>query len=384
MTAADSPPLDAADHSARPTSPAWVAAPHTPPDPPAHTNVRDPSREEATTSRTVAREAGVSQSTVSRALRGDPRVREATRQRVDETARRLGYVPNSLASSLASRSTHTVGVVVADLTNPFFPSLLTPIYDELQLMGYRVVLFAERTDIPTGQGALRRLLDRSIDGVLVTTATLGSRFADTLRMRGLPLVLLNRYIDGLDVDRAVSDNREGALVGGRYLLELGHRRIGVVRGPSNTSTSRDRMVGLMDALSAEGVALDAALVREGTYSHQSGHQHTRDLLRLADPPTAIFCGNDVVALGALDAARSLGVRVPEDVSILGFDDIPMASWEVFQLSTLRQPFDDMARSAARMLAERIEHTAEIGAGRERIFTTSLVKRSTVDRPGRRP
>jgi len=310
-------------------------------------------------------------------------VRETTRHRVDEAARRLGYVPNSQASGLASRSTRTVGVVVSDLTNPFFPYLLTPIHDELELMGYRIVLFAERTDIPTGEGALNRLLDRSIDGVLVTTATLGSRFADTLRQRGVPLVLLNRYIDGLDVDRVVSDNHGGALVGGRHLLELGHRRIGVVRGPSNTSTSRDRVAGLTDALHADGLPLDAALVREGTYTHQSGYQHTRDLLRLPDPPTAIFCGNDIVAFGALDAALSLGVRVPEDVSILGFDDVPMASWEVFQLTTLRQPFGDMARSATRMLAERIEHTGDVGPGRELVFATSLVKRSTVDRPGRR-
>jgi LacI family transcriptional regulator len=328
----------------------------------------------------VAREAGVSQSTVSRALRADPRVREETRQRVEDAARRLGYVPNSLASSLASRSTRTVGIVVSDLTNPFFPSLLAQVHDELQLMGYRVVLFAERTDIPSGQDALNRLLDRSIDGVLVTTATLRSPLADTLRVRGLPLVLLNRYIDGLDVDRVVSDNRGGALAGARHLLELGHRRLGVVRGPSNTSTSRDRMAGLEEALHAEGVALDAELVREGTYSHQSGYQHARDLLRLADPPTAILCGNDVVAFGAIDAARSLDARVPEDVSILGFDDVPMASWEVFRLTTVRQPLEDMATAAARMLAERIDHHAELGPGREQVFPATLVKRSTVGRP----
>lgn len=337
-------------------------------------------RTQPTTSWTVAREAGVSQSTVSRALRGDPRVREETRIRVNDAARRLGYVSNSLASSLATRSTRTVGVVVADLTNPFFPYLLTPIYDELQLMGYRVVLFAERTDIPTGQEALSRLLDRSIDGVLVTTATLGSPFADKLRDRGLPMVLLNRYMDGLDVDRVVSDNRGGAYAGGRYLIGLGHRRIAVVRGPSNTSTSRDRLVGLQDALHANGLELDPALIREGSYSHQSGYQHVRDLLRLADPPSAIFCGNDIVAFGALDAARALEVHVPADVSILGFDDIPMAAWEVFQLTTIRQSFGDMARAAARMLAERIESPDEIGAGREQVFASSLVKRSTVDRP----
>ncbi len=332
----------------------------------------------------MARAAGVSQSTVSRALRGDPRVREQTRNRIAEAARKLGYVPNSLASSLVTRSTRTVGVIVSDLTNPFFPSLLTPIYDEFQLMGYRVVLFTERTDIPTGQDALSRLLDRSVDGVLVTTATLDSRFADLLLQRGLPMVLLNRYIDGLDVDRVVSDNHGGAHAGGRYLVELGHRRIAVVRGPSNPSTSRDRLAGLTDALRTHGLELDPNLVREGSYSHQSGYQHTQNLLRLADPPTAIFCGNDVVAFGAMDAARAQQVRVPADVSILGFDDIPMAAWEVFQLSTIRQSIGDMARAATRMLAERIEHPGDIGPGREQVFASSLVKRSTVDRPARHP
>src|SRR3712207_2614042 len=182
------------------------------------------------------------------------------------------------------------------------------------LMGYRVVLLTERTDIPTGQETLQRLLDRSIDGVLVTTATLGSRFAVELQRRGLPMVLLNRYIDGLDVDRVISDNHGGAVIGGRHLIELGHRRIATICGSANTSTSRDRRAGLTEALHGAGLRLDPALVREGTFSHQSGYQHTRDLLRLPEPPTAIVCGNDVVAFGALDAALSLGVRVPHDVS----------------------------------------------------------------------
>lgn len=332
------------------------------------------------TSWTVARAAGVSQATVSRALRGDPRVRPETQRRIVEAADRLGYVPNSLASSLATKSTRTVGAIVADLTNPFFPYLLTQVYDELQLMDYRVVLFTERTDVPTGQAALSRLLDRSLDGVLITTATLGSRFGDLLRDRGLPMVQLNRYMDGLDVDRVISDNRGGACAGGRYLLGLGHERIAVVRGPENTSTSRDRVEGLNDALREHGLELDPALIRDGSYSHQSGYQHTLDLLRLPNPPTAIICGNDVVAFGAIDAARSMDVDVPGEVSILGFDDIPMAAWEVFQLTTVRQPFAEMARAAARMLAERIEHPEDLGRGREKIFATGLVKRSTVDRP----
>lgn len=293
-------------------------------------------------------------------------------------ADRLGYRPTSLPER-PRESTRTIGVVVADLTNPFFPSLLTPIHDELRLMGYRVVLFAERTDIPTGQEALNRLLDRSIDGVLVTTATLGSRLTEAMRHRELPVVLLNRYVDGMDVDRVVADNHEGGRLAGRHLLELGHRRIGVIRGPSNTSTSRDRSAGFAEVLAECGVEVDEALVREGPYSHQSGYQHARDLLRLQDRPTAIFCGNDVIGFGAVDAARSLGVDVPSGVSILGFDDVPMAAWEVFQLTTVRQPLADMAIAAARMLAERIEYDGDIGVGRERIFAASLVKRSTTGR-----
>jgi LacI family transcriptional regulator len=342
----------------------------------------DDGSPDAVTSWTVAREAGVSQSTVSRALRGDPQVREETRQRVDEAARRLGYAPQSLPSNPLSRWARTVAVIVSDLTNPFFPSLLTPIYDELQLMGYRVVLLAERTEIPTGLETLQRLVDRSIGGVIVTTATLDSSVAGELQQRGLPLVLLNHYVDGLDVDRVVSDNYGGAVGGVRHLLEMGHRRIAVVRGPTNTSTSRDRMAGLVDALEDAGLALDPALIREGGSSHQSGYQHTRDLMRLPDPPTAIVCGNDVMAFGALDAAKSLRVGVPDDVSILGYGDIPMASWELFQLTTIRQPIADMAQAAVRMLAERMEHRADIGAGREQVFATSLVRRLTVDRPPR--
>ncbi len=325
----------------------------------------------------MAREVGVSQSTVSRALRQDPRVRPETRQRIEQVAQRLGYRYGSSEDS-GGGSAPTVGVVVADLTNPFFPSLLTPIHDELRLMGYRAVLFAERTDIPTGQEALNRLLDRSIDGVLVTTATLGSRFPEAARERNLPIVLLNRYVDGVDVDSVVADNTEGGRQAARHLLGLGHDRIGVIRGPSNTSTSRDRLQGFEEGLAEAGIGLDPALLREGPYTHQSGYQHARELLRLPAPPTALFCANDVIGFGAVDAAKSLGVRVPAEVSIVGFDDVPMAAWEVFQLTTVRQPLGDMARAAARMLAERIEYDGDIGPGREQIFATSLVRRETTD------
>ncbi|WP_250031281.1 LacI family DNA-binding transcriptional regulator [Paractinoplanes maris] len=338
-------------------------------------------RRRGATSSTVAEAAGVAQSTVSRALRGDPRVRDDTRRLIEETAERLGYRPSwaglTPAAALPAR-TRSIGVVASDLTNPFFPSLLNPVHDELQLMGYRFVLFAERTDLPTGQEALLSLLNSSIDGVLITTATLDSHLGEALTARELPIVLLNRYVDGMDVDRVTADNHHGGRTAARHLLDLGHRSIGVIRGPANTSTSRDRHAGVLEGLAGSGVVLE---VREGPYTHQSGYQNARELLRLPAPPTALLCGNDIIAFGALDAAKSLGLDVPADISVLGFDDVPMASWEVFQLTTVHQPLSEMARTAARLLVERIEHDGDIGAGRERLFATSLVQRSTTQHVG---
>ncbi|WP_162529910.1 LacI family DNA-binding transcriptional regulator [Nocardioides caldifontis] len=333
----------------------------------------------AATSTTVAEAVGVSQSTVSRALRGDPRVREETRRLIAEAAERLGYRP-TWATSTEPSPTRTIGVVVSDLTNPFFPSLLTPVHDELRILGYRVALFAERTDIPTGQQALHNLLDHSIDGVLATTATLDSRLTEALGERDRPLVLLNRYVDGLDVDRVVADNHKGGGAAARHVIDLGHERIGVIRGPANTSTSRDRHAGLLAAVDQARLTLDDRLVHEGPFSHQSGYQHALQMLRLPEPPTALVCGNDVIAFGAIDAAKSLGLEVPRDVSVVGFDDVPMASWEVFQLTTVRQPLDEMARAAARLLVERLEYDGDLGEGRERLFATSLVRRSTTQPP----
>ncbi|MBL7258540.1 LacI family DNA-binding transcriptional regulator [Paractinoplanes lichenicola] len=337
---------------------------------------RGPAR--GATSSTVAEAAGVAQSTVSRALRGDPRVSDETRRLIEETADRLGYRPSwtTIAPAEPAPRTPSIAVVASDLTNPFFPSLLNPVHDELQLMGYRFVLFAERTDLPTGQEALLGLLNSSIDGVLLTTATLDSQLGAELAARHLPIVLLNRYVDGMDVDRVTADNHHGGRLAARHLLELGHRRIGVIRGPANTSTSRDRHAGV-----AEVLTVDPELVREGPYSHQSGYQNARELLRLPAPPTALLCGNDIIAFGAIDAAKSLGLDVPGDISVIGFDDVPMASWEVFQLTTVHQPLSEMARAAARLLVERIEHEGDIGAGRERLFATSLVRRSTTQRHG---
>ena len=167
-------------------------------------------------------------------------------------------------------------------------------------------------------------------------------------------MLVNRYIDAAHVDTVVSDNQRGGRLVAEAMVELGHRRIALIAGPENTTTSRDRERGFREQLQASGAAFDETLRRVGQFSHHSGYQWCLDLLAAEPRPTAVFAANDVIAFGALDAARRVGVRVPAELSIVGFDDIDMAGWEGFNLTTVRQPLAEMGRAAATLLLERIE------------------------------
>ncbi|MFV2172716.1 LacI family DNA-binding transcriptional regulator [Actinomadura sp. LOL_016] len=301
------------------------------------------------TSRDVARLAGVSQPTVSRALRGDVRVSAATRAKVREAAQALGYVPSEAGRSLSTRTSRRIGVLVTDLTNPFYPHLVGPLHDELGRLDYRMMLFTERTDEAL---AYERLLDRSIDGVVLATTTLGSDLPAELRRRGLPFVYLNRE-GGTPGDAVVVDNRRGAGYAARELVGLGHERIAGIFGPEDTSTGRDREYGLRLALAEAGIGLPESRVRRGPFEFDTGYSGLTGLLAADEPPTAVFCGNDVIAIGALDAARRFGVRVPDDLTVIGFDDIPMAGWASFELTTVRYDLGEMAATAVRMLIDRI-------------------------------
>lgn len=324
------------------------------------------------TSHDVARLAGVSQPTVSRALRGDPRVAAATRENVRKAAEALSYVPSEAGRSLSTRATRRIGVVVTDLTNPFYPHLVAPLHDELERLGYRMMLFTERSDEAV---ATERLLHHSIDGVVLTTATTDSRLPADLDRRKVPFVFLNRESDSANAHASVVDNAEGGRLAARLLLDHGHRRIAGIFGSGNTTTGHDRELGFRLALAESGVALPEDAVRRGPFEFDTGHAALLELLTADPRPTAVFCGNDVVAIGALNAALAAGLRVPEDLTVIGFDDIPMAAWEVFQLTTIRYDLHAMAESAARLLVHRIKGEASPEGERVR-WPVTLVPRAT--------
>ncbi len=303
------------------------------------------------TSHDVARMAGVSQSTVSRTFSQSDRVSPETRGRVLAAADELGYQPSAIARSLRTQQTNIVGIVMADITSPFYPYVLEKFTARLQESGRRVLLFnappnEEIDEIMPLVQAYR------VDALIITSATLSSAMADEFMQQGTPVILFNRYVLGSSASSVCCDNVEGGRLAVNVLLDSGHERLAYIAGTVNTSTNADREKGFFDRLRERGVT--NALRAQGAYTYESGYNAALDLLNRAAPPDAIFCANDIMAMGAIDAAqRTLGLTVPDDVSIMGFDDIPAARWAAYNLTTIRQGVNRMIDTTLDMLYERI-------------------------------
>lgn len=322
------------------------------------------------TSHDVARLTGVSQPTVSRALRGMSGVSTETVARVRAAADALGYVPSEAGRSLSTRRTHCIGIVAGELTNPFYPELIEPMRVELERRGYRALLIPDADESPL---EIDRLSDGTLDGVILTTSTITSRIPGDLAQRGIPFVLVNRTVDGVTSDRCTFDNASGAAAAARLLVARGHTRVGMICGPPDTSTGRDRERAFRVVMSDLGVPVKPEFVRQGPFSVDAGYRGATDLLAARDAPTAIFCGNDVIAVGAANALARAGRSAARDVTLIGFDDIAMASWDLFRITTLRGDIRMMARESVRLVLRRIE---DPDAGFEDvILPTELVERS---------
>lgn len=325
------------------------------------------------TSHDVARLAGVSQPTVSRALRDSPKVSAETKRRVRQAARVLGYVPSETGRALSSGRTRRIGLLLTDLDNQFYPYVIAPMHRELESLGYQMMLQTETSDTDT---VAERLIANALDGVLLATTTVDSVVPVRLRDRGVSFVYFNRTADAMEADSATVDPVPGMAELAKVVAELGHRRVAAIFGPRNTSTALQREIALRDALDEHGLVIGASYSYRGQFDFETGYAGARLLLARSPRPTVIVCGNDVVALGALNAAKDLGVDVPGDVSMIGFDDLPMAAWSLVQLSTVAFDLDAMARTAAALLVRRIEDV-EAGSYEHAVFPTRLVRRATL-------
>lgn len=302
------------------------------------------------TSVDVAREASVSQSTVSRVLSGNGRFTPQTKERVLSAAYKLGYKPNALARSLTTQRSNLVGIVMADITNPFYPNVLEKFTLRFQELDKQVLLFHVP---PNGDvdDILPRALQYQMEAMIIASATISSEIANECARQGMTVILFNRYALDSAVSAVSCDNLRGGEMVADYLLNLGKQRLAFIAGNENTSTNIDREKGFRNRLQAHGIT---QYQREpGTYSFQSGFDAAIRLLNQDNPPDAIFCANDIIAMGCMDAARfELGMRIPDELCVVGFDDIPACRRPSYALTTIRQPVSKMIDTTIALLNER--------------------------------
>jgi LacI family transcriptional regulator len=316
----------------------------------------------AITSHDVARAAGVSQATVSRALRNLPGTAPRTRAAVLQAAAELSYLPSDSARSLATRSTRRVAVVAEELTNPYYPQLVAPVQRYLAHAGLRTVLVTDPRVANSQQPGVTvdDLADGSYDGVVLMTTLRTSQIPRDLTERGVPHVLVNRLLDHPESPSCTVDNAAGAMAVSALVADLGHRHVAAIHGPVATSTGRERALWLRRGLRDRGIALPRKLVRRAAFGHDAGMAAAHSLLGESPRPTALVCANDVLALGALSAVRRARLRIPEDLTVVGFDDIAVAAWPVIDLTTVRVDLDLLAATAVEMLLLEISRDRNDG------------------------
>ena len=313
---------------------------------------RSPSRHRAT-SLDVARRAGVSQSAVSRVFTPGGSASEATRAKVTRAAEELGYRPNPLARAMITGKSRIVGLVVAYLDNQLYPVALELLSRSLQKRGYHVLVFMAESATEGVEDVVRDLLDYRVDGIVTASVAMSHDLTARCDAAGIPVVMFNRGQDDARLSSVTCDNVAGGQTVARFLAAGGHSRIAHISGWQGAMTGRDRARGFLDGLRERG--LEPVAVLDGGFDRGQAAEHARRLFHGPDRPDAVFVGGDHMAFAVMDVLRfELGLAVPGDVSVVGYDDVPMAAWPAYDLTTFRQPVTDMVEATVTTLLSRIE------------------------------
>jgi len=304
------------------------------------------------TSQQVAERAGVSQSAVSRVFTPGASASKKTVEKVRKAAEELGYRPNSLARAMVSGKSRIIGLVVAYLENHFYPEALEKLSRSLQEKGYHVLIFLASQTADNIDDVVEEILDYQVDGIVTASVAMSSELSSRCKAAGVPMVLFNRIQDDPAMSTVTSDNLAGGRQVAEFLLEGGHRKIGYIAGWEGASTQRDREEGFTTRLAESGVALHARGV--GNFSAEAASEATRKMFA-ADPPDAVFVANDHMAFAVMDTLRfELGYQIPEDVSVVGYDDVPIAAWPTYNLTTVRQRANRMVAETVDILLNQID------------------------------
>jgi DNA-binding LacI/PurR family transcriptional regulator len=302
----------------------------------------------------VADYAQVSRATVSRVLNNNPNVAEALRERVLEAIRVLGYQPNRAARRLRANTSDVFGLIISDIENPFFTSVVRGVEDAAYAHHLSVVLCNSDEDAAKQRMYLEVMQAERVAGLIIspTNFTDAQDFAK-LRQLGIPIILLDRRIDNFEADAVTIDNVTGAFIAVTHLIELDHTRIGIIGGSPTLTTGRDRYEGYRKALNAAGIKPDDKVVKIGNFKIESGYRLAVDFINSAQPPTAIFAANNLMTLGALRAMREHNIRIPEDMALVGFDDMPWSGDLYPPLTAVSQPTYELGQETVQLLVRRL-------------------------------
>ncbi len=336
------------------------------------------SKPKNATMQDVANTAGVSLGTVSHVLSGTHYVRPETRARVEAAISELGFRPNRVARSLVRQRTNTIAVVLPDIANPFFAELARGAEDVLGMADFAAVFGNSDNDPNKERRYLASFGDRRVDGVILLTAADANAEELQSLTEQLPVVAVDRVVRGWRGDRVIGDNQGGMALAVSHLAQLGHRRLALINGDPRLSTAIERRNGFVRAVRAEG--LEIVSLSEGAFTYESGFAQALALLAMAEPPTGVCVANDLLALAVLGAAAEQGRRVPDDISVVGYDDIVFARVASPALTTIHQAAYDMGAAAAGLLLERLRKR-DSGAPRRVMMKPQLVVRASTGRLG---
>ena len=328
----------------------------------------------------VAKKAGVSNSTVSKVLNNTPYVSEKAKDSVLKAMVELDYIPNSIARNLVkNRNTPIIGLIVSDILNPFYPEFVRGVEDTARIKNYSMVLCNTDYDLRKEENYINFLLQIRASGIIFASTRIHDSIIYELKKLKYPFILLGRIHPIIETDFVEVDNELGATIAVKYLISKGHKKIAHITGPLDTSPALARLNGYKNALKENGIEYDEDLVMKGDFRESSGYESAKKLLIInrKKRPTAIFAANDLSAMGAMEAIYSLGLKVPDNISIIGFDNIHISSYPSINLTTINQPKYEMAKIATEILIAKSENKIPPKKKRQVVLEPSLVERKTV-------
>ena len=308
----------------------------------------------------LAREAGVSPTTISIVLQNKDtkRASDATKKRILEIANRLNYKPSYIARSLVVDESHTIGLIITTLLNPFYSEISQDIIERATERGYHIIICSARRGLEDTKHLVDDTLARGVEGLILCSLTRHDPTPYELKERGIPFVLALRNVDqSVDMpslDHVLLDDKRGAFMVVDHLIKMGHQRIGLITGPMDTSTTYNRYLGAKSAFEFHGLQMDAGLILNGNYDRASGHQLAKELLQKEKALSAVFAFNDIMAMGVLEALKEEGKKVPDDIAVIGFDDIEMSGLPGVDLTTISERKEMMGRLAVDILIDKIK------------------------------